>query len=204
MCDGNPAYFTIVTNFQGTIAWQSYNRYNVIVERFNISDCVTFYMLLNRFLVNGSTEIFLDVDSKPYSWIELKDCQWVAPPRLWEAVLGEGWIQKLSLYQIHSLFGPRSCTKLLGKNQENSILFFCTMPSDWPERFYYSIQVKPYATEWPLFFDKDFVFWKSDRKIYWHNHVIQWKKYMFMYFIVILLWYDGKNLLQILHEEDDP
>ena len=40
-------------------------------------------------VVNGSTEMFLDADNKPYSWIELKECQWVDPPRLWEAVSGE-------------------------------------------------------------------------------------------------------------------
>ena len=40
-------------------------------------------------MVNGSTEIFLDVDNKPYNGIELKECQWVDPLRLSEEVLDE-------------------------------------------------------------------------------------------------------------------
>ena len=100
-------------------------------------------------LVNGSTEIFVDVESEPYSWIELRKCQWVDPPTLWEAVSGEGWIQKWSLFQLQWLFSPRPGAKTIGKKAKWQPPIYCILPSDWPERFVYSIQVKPYATDWP-------------------------------------------------------
>ena len=46
-------------------------------------------------------------------WIE--EYQWVDPPRLWEAVSGEGCIQMWSHFQLDSLFSPRPCTKVMGK-----------------------------------------------------------------------------------------
>ena len=52
-----------------------------------------------------------------------------------------------------------------------------------------------------MFFCKDFSFLQSEREIYWHNHVIQWKKYIFMYLIVIFLWYEYPDLTatSVLH-----
>ena len=46
-------------------------------------------------------------------WIE--EYQWVDPPRLWEAISGEGCIQKWSHFQLDSLFSPRPCTKVMGR-----------------------------------------------------------------------------------------
>ena len=60
-------------------------------------------------------------------WIE--EYQWVDPPRIWEAVSGEGWIQKCSHFQLDSLFSPRPCTKVMGKKQDGSPLFL--YPAFW-------------------------------------------------------------------------
>ena len=107
-------------------------------------------------MVDESTDIFMDVASKPYSWIELEEYQWVDPPRLWEAVSGEGWTRKWSLFQLHLLFSPRPCTKAMGKTSKIAASYFCILPSDWPERFNYSIQVKPNATN-----GLTTIFWQS-------------------------------------------
>ena len=44
--------------------------------------------------------------------------------------------------------------KRFGEIQESNFLFFVS----WPERFYYSIQMKPYATDWCFIFAKIFHF----------------------------------------------
>ena len=46
-------------------------------------------------------------------WIE--EYQWVDPPRLWEAVSGEGCIHMWSHFQLDSSFSPRPCTKVMEK-----------------------------------------------------------------------------------------
>ena len=45
----------------------------------------------------------------------LEEYRPIDPPRLWEAVSGEGWIQKWSLFQLDSLFSPHLCTNEMGK-----------------------------------------------------------------------------------------
>ena len=75
--------------------------------------------------------------------------------------------------------------------------YFCILPYDLPKRLNYSIQVKHYATDWPLFYGKVFTFWQSNWEVYWHDYVIQGEKYTFMYFIVIFLWYGYLDLTDI-------
>ena len=55
----------------------------------------------------------MNLDTIELDWIE--EYQWVDPPRLWEAVSGEGCIQMWSHFQLDSLFSPRPCTKVMGK-----------------------------------------------------------------------------------------
>ena len=71
-------------------------------------------------------------------------------------ILGEGWIQNLSHFQLDLLFSPHPCTKVIGKTQDGTS-YFCNLPSDWLERLYSSIQVKFYCIDalyrvlpWPI------------------------------------------------------
>ena len=50
----------------------------------------------------------------------------------------------------------------MGKTSKIAASYFCILPSDWPGRFNYSIQVKLDATNG--FFGKEFTFWQSDGK----------------------------------------
>ena len=54
-------------------------------------------------------------------WIE--EYQLINLSRLWEAVSGEGWIQKWSHFQLDLLFSPRPCTKVIVKKEDGSHLF---------------------------------------------------------------------------------
>ena len=110
------------------------------MEHRYIRGWLTVQMKFNGFVVNGSTEIFLHVGSKPYSLIELKDCQWVDQPRLWEATVE---------FRSGRFFNCTRCSALAPAQkrfeeiQESNLLFFAS----WPERFYDLIQIKPYATD---------------------------------------------------------
>ena len=107
VCDSYPVSFTIVTNFQSTIATNTDSSCKLIVEHCNICDC----------LVDDSTDIFLDVDSKLYSWIEWEEYQRVYPSRLMGAVSGECLTQMWSLFQLHSLLSPSPSIKSMEKNK---------------------------------------------------------------------------------------
>ena len=80
-------------------------------------------------------------------WIE--KYQWVDPPRLWEAVSGEGCIQMWSHFQLDSLFSPRPCTKVMGEKSKMAAPYICILPSDWPKWTYSSIQVQLYESQPP-------------------------------------------------------
>ena len=54
-------------------------------------------------------------------WIE--EYQLINLSRLWEAVSGEGWIQKLLHFQLDLLFNARPCTKVIVKKEDGSHLF---------------------------------------------------------------------------------
>ena len=79
--------------------------------------------------------------------------------------------------------------KRFGEIQESNLLFFVS----WPERFHYSIQIKPYATD-RCFFAKIFHFCSLKEKFTDIIMLFNEKKYIFMYRIVILLWYEYPDL----------
>ena len=55
------------------------------------------------------------IQSKSIELGGIEEYTWVDPPRLWEAVLPEGSIQKWSYFQQDSQFSPHPCTEVTGK-----------------------------------------------------------------------------------------
>ena len=103
VCVGNSLSFTIVTIFQCAIATivkyhQIFQWYRETLQHLWLLD------FTNQFVLNGKTEIF-------WMWTANRIARlnyWSIndPPRLCEAVSGEGWIQKCSLFRLHSPFNP--------------------------------------------------------------------------------------------------
>ena len=75
-------------------------------------------------------------------WIE--EYQWVNPFSLWEAVSGQGCIQKWPHFQLVPLSSPRPCTKVMGEKQDGSLLIL--YPAFWLAQIDLpSIQVQLYG-----------------------------------------------------------
>ena len=53
-------------------------------------------------------------------------------------------------FQLDSLFSPRPCTKVIGKEGKMAAYYSYIQPSGWPEKLNSSIQVKLYEVNNPV------------------------------------------------------